>query len=189
MGWKNEDLSPKNDGGIERIQVKAGEGLTNPSDGAAVEGMPFFILKYFFIKFLKFIVHLIGTYEGRVFDERDVSFTVGEGSEQNIIPGIEHALEKFTKGETSKLVIKPQYAFGSQGSTEFNIPPNATIEYTVTLKTFERPKESWALDAKERVEQANLFKEKGTQYFKASKFQLAVKMYKKVLEFIENEKG
>lgn len=171
ISWKCEDLSPKHDGGIERQQIKAGEGHTCPKDGATVE------------------VSLIGKYEGTEFDVRDVSFIVGEGSEQNVISGIDIAIEKFKKGETSKLVIKPQYAFGAQGSPQFNIPPNATVEYTVTLKNFERIKESWALDTKERIEQSKIFKEKGTNYFKASKFDLAVKMYKKIIEYLKSQKG
>ncbi|RZC35152.1 FKBP C, Metallophos, and/or TPR 11 domain containing protein [Asbolus verrucosus] len=170
LGWKCEDISPKKDGGIERAQIKAGEGYTCPNDGAFVE------------------VSLVGKYEGREFDVRDVSFTVGEGSEQNIILGIDKAIEKFKKGEISRLTIKPHYAFGAQGSEEFNIPPNATVEYTVTLKSFERTKESWALDTKERVEQAKIFKEKGTNYFKTLKFNLAVKMYKKIIDYLESQK-
>ncbi|XP_008192785.2 FK506-binding protein 59 [Tribolium castaneum] len=170
ISWKCEDLSPKKDGGIERAQIKAGEGYTYPNDGATVE------------------VHLIGKYENKEFDVRDVTFTVGEASEQNVISGIDIAIEKFKKGETSKLVIKPQYAFGTEGCSEFNIPPNGTVEYTVTLKNFERVKESWALDTKERVEQSKIFKEKGTNYFKANKFQLAIKMYKKIIEYLESQK-
>jgi FK506-binding protein 4/5 len=134
-------------------------------------------------------VSLIGKYEGRDFDVRDVTFTVGEGSEQNVIAGIDIAIEKFKKGETSKLTIKSQYAFGTQGSEQFNIPPNATVEYVVTLNSFERAEESWALDTKERIEQAKIFKEKGTNYFKASKFTLAVKMYKKIIDYLGSQKG
>jgi FK506-binding protein 4/5 len=170
ISWKCEDLSPKGDGGIERSQIKAGEGVTFPNDGALVQ------------------VSLIGKYEGRDFDVRDVTFTVGEGSEQNVIAGIDIAIEKFKKGETSKLTIKSQYAFGTQGSEEFNIPPNATVEYVVTLNSFERAEESWALDIKERIEQAKIFKEKGTNYFKASKFTLAVKMYKKIIDYLGSQK-
>lgn len=84
------------------------------------------------------LVHLSGKYENRVFDERDVSFTLGEGSEENIIDGVEKAVEKMKKGETSRVTIKPQYAFGTQGNTELGIPPNATVEYIITLKTFEK---------------------------------------------------
>lgn len=83
---------------------------------------------------------LVGEHGGRIFDERDVSFSLGEGSDVNIIEGVEKALEKFKKGETSQLKIKSKYAFGSEGSTEFNIPPNADIQYTVTLKSFEKVK-------------------------------------------------
>ncbi|CAG9839505.1 unnamed protein product [Diabrotica balteata] len=37
LSWKGEDLSPNKDGGIERIQVTAGEGYSTPNDGAQVE--------------------------------------------------------------------------------------------------------------------------------------------------------
>lgn len=45
------------------------------------------------------------------------------------------------------------------------------------------------MDSEEKVQQAKLFKEKGTNYFKIGKLQLAVKMYKKVLSFLDFEKG
>lgn len=84
------------------------------------------------------LVHLTGKYEGRIFEDRDVTFTIGEGSEQKVIDGVERAVEKMKKGETSRIILKPQYAFASKGSEEFGIPPNATIEYIVTLKNFEK---------------------------------------------------
>lgn len=136
-----------------------------------------------------FTVHLIGKYEDRVFEDRSVSFTIGEGSEANIIRGVEIALEKFKKGECSRLKIKSQYAFGDAGSAELNIPGKATVVYTVTLKNFERAKESWALDSSERVQQAELLKEKGTNYFKNGKFELAIRFYRKVQAFLDTEKG
>ncbi|KAJ8969796.1 hypothetical protein NQ317_003301 [Molorchus minor] len=170
IDWEGEDLSPNNDRGIERLQITSGEGYTTPNDGSSVE------------------VHLAGKFENRVFDERDVSFTLGEGSEANIIPGIEIALEKFKKKETSRLVIKPKYAFGKTGSAEFNIPPDATVEYIVTLNNFEKTKESWSMDIEEKIEQAKMYKEKGTNYFKAGKYELAVKVYKKIGSILDQEK-
>ncbi|KAK4887688.1 hypothetical protein RN001_003959 [Aquatica leii] len=169
IGWKGEDLSPKKDGGIERFIIEAGQGYATPNDGAYVG------------------VHLEGTYNGNTFENREVFFCLGEGSEEKVIDGVEIALEKFKMGEKSKLVIKPQYAFGAEGSKEYNIPPDATLEYIVTLNTFEKMKESWSMDADEKVEQAKLYKEKGTKYFKSGKFGLATKMYKKVLSYVENK--
>lgn len=51
----------------------------------------------------KFILaHIIGKYEGRIFDERDVDFNVCEVPEEEVISGIQHALLHFGKDETSR---------------------------------------------------------------------------------------
>lgn len=50
-------------------------------------------------------------------------------------------------------------------------------------------KESWSLDSDGKLEQGKFFKEKGTQYFKANKFRLALKMYKKAIEYLEFDSG
>ena len=36
IDWTGEDLSPEKDGAIERLQIKAGEGFSSPTDGAVV---------------------------------------------------------------------------------------------------------------------------------------------------------
>ncbi|XP_046394110.1 peptidyl-prolyl cis-trans isomerase FKBP4 isoform X2 [Ischnura elegans] len=171
LDWQGEDLSPKKDGGIIREQIVKGEGYSTPNDGALVE------------------VHIIGRHDGREFENRDVKFTIGEGDEEGIFPGLERALEKFKKGEKSLLKMKPQYAFKDKGHAEYNIPPNAEVEYEVELKNFEKAKESWELDCDGKLEQAGLFKEKGTNYFKAGKIDKALKQYKKIIKFIEHETG
>lgn len=60
------------------------------------------------------------------------------GSEYQVCEGIEKALEKFKIKEKSKLQIKSNVAFGTAGKPEFNIPPNADVEYVVDLKNFEK---------------------------------------------------
>lgn len=188
LGWKGEDISPLKDGAIERCQIKAGDGFTSPNDGALVEGISISIL-FIFFNFVISLVKLLGTYNGRTFDDREISFNLGEGCDLDVCEGVEKALKKFKRGEHSRIIIQPKYAFGSQGKLEWNIPSNAVIEYEINLKSFEKANESWSLDSKERIEQGKLFKEKGTKYFKAEKFELAIKMYKKVLSFLEHEKG
>lgn len=115
-----------------------------------------------------------------------MEFNIGEGSEYGVVEGVEIALEKFNQGETSRLVLKPQYAFGKDGSEEFNVPGNATVEYVVTLHEFEKEVESWKLDAAESLEQAKIFKDKGTNYFKQEKYKLALKFYEKCCKFLSN---
>ena len=77
-------------------------------------------------------------YNGKIFEDRDVQFSLGEGEDCGVIEGVEKALESFKSGEKSRLKIKSKYAFKNVGKPEFNIPPNATVEYTVELKSFEK---------------------------------------------------
>lgn len=48
------------------------------------------------------LVKLIGSFEGRVFDEREITFSIGEIPEDEVISGIQKALTHFGKGETSR---------------------------------------------------------------------------------------
>nr|QBH73887.1 fk506-binding protein [Eurycantha calcarata] len=171
LAWMGEDLSQKKDGGITRYQVVKGEGGATPNDGAVVE------------------VHLVGKYNGIVFEERDVTFPLGEGSEYGVSEGLETAIEKFKRGEKSRILLKSKYAFRDVGKPECNVPPHADVEYLVELRNFEKAKESWSLDSEGKLEQANFFKEKGTNYFKAGKYQVALKMYKKMVSFLQYSTG
>lgn len=65
-----EDISEEKDHSIVRRILKKGEGWSRPNDGATVE------------------VSLKGTHDNKVFDERTVSFTIGEGFLQNIPEGL-----------------------------------------------------------------------------------------------------
>jgi FK506-binding protein 4/5 len=168
LSWKGQDVSKNGDGGIERFILTKGDKKKSPNDGALVK------------------CHIVGKYEDRTFDERDVEFRIGEGDEFNIIQGVEEGIEKMHQGETSRFIIKPQYAFGKIGNEQFKVPPNATVEYTVTLNFFEKEIEAWKCDAEQSLEQAKTLKEKGTGYFKQDKFKMALKFYEKCHNFLSN---
>ncbi|XP_074660178.1 peptidyl-prolyl cis-trans isomerase FKBP4-like [Tubulanus polymorphus] len=168
--WTSEDISPKgSEGLIYRRTLRKGEGYKMPNDGGVVE------------------VHIVGHYDKKQFDDREVKFVVGEGSESGIIDGIEHAVKKFKQGEKSRLKIKSKLAFGKDGKEEWGIPADADIEYDVELKNFERAKEGWEMDAEEKLDQSQIVKDKGTNYFKDGKYKLAVKQYKQVIDYLEEK--
>ncbi|XP_076249482.1 FK506-binding protein 59kD isoform X2 [Calliopsis andreniformis] len=167
IDWKGEDLSPDNDGSIEKYRITEGKGYTFPQESALVN------------------IHITGIYDGKEFEDRDVQFCLGEGEDCDIVEGVEKALESFKAGEKSKLKINSKYAYKNIGKPEFNIPPNATVEYIVELKSFEKSVVTWSLKAPEKIEQAKIFKEKGTNYFKANKYSLAIKMYKTVVSLLD----
>ncbi|KAG1653400.1 Peptidyl-prolyl cis-trans isomerase FKBP4 [Nymphon striatum] len=168
--WSYEDLSPNTDGSIQRKILTAGTGYSTPNNGAIVN------------------VHLIGKYNGKIFEERDVNFEIGDGFDCGVVTGLETALQKFKKDEKSLIVLESAHAFGNDGNKEFGIPPGATVEYEVTLNSFEKMKETWEFsDGGEKLEQAKLMKQKGTEFFKVEKYALALKRYKKVEDLLENE--
>ncbi|XP_060775580.1 peptidyl-prolyl cis-trans isomerase FKBP5-like isoform X6 [Neoarius graeffei] len=146
LSFRGEELTE--DGGIlRRIKVK-GEGYNNPNDGATVH------------------VHLEGRCGGRLFDSRDATFVVGESEDVGVPLGVDRAMEKMQKGECCLLYLKPKYGYGKEGKRELDIGPNAELLYEVTLKDFQLAKQSWEMDLSEKLEQAVLVKQKGTQYFK-----------------------
>lgn len=59
-------------------------------------------LNHLHICFFQILAHISGSFDGRVFEERDVEFDYGEGSAIGIIEGLELAIEKMNVGETSK---------------------------------------------------------------------------------------
>ncbi|CAA9998207.1 unnamed protein product [Nesidiocoris tenuis] len=120
ISWQPENLSGKKDKGILRFPVTNGSGFESPKEMAEVK------------------IQLKGEFEGRVFDEREVTFNLGEGKVHDLPPGLDTALTHFVVDETSELQLAPQYGFGEEGCAKFNIPPNATLKYTVTLKSFEK---------------------------------------------------
>lgn len=169
LEWKMEDVSVERDDTVLRSVITPGELYTNPKEGGTVR------------------VHLKGTYDGRVFEEREVEFVLGEGETVGVVRGIEDGLLKFKKNEKSLLKIAPSKAFGPEGNTQLGIPPDATVHYEVTLKAFENTKEAWEMETGEKIEQAEISKSKGTDFLKAEKYQLALAKYRRAVALVEHE--
>ncbi|KAG7332963.1 hypothetical protein KOW79_003098 [Hemibagrus wyckioides] len=167
--FHGEDITEDEDGGIIRRIITKGEGYSKPNEGSSVE------------------VHLEGTHEGRVFDDRDLKFEVGDAESFDLPLGVEKALQAMEQGELSLFTIKPKYGFGNAGKPKFNIPPGATLQYKITLTKFEKAKESWEMNSSEKLEQSAIVKEKGTQYFKVGKYKQAVVQYKRIVSWLEHE--
>ncbi|XP_072929411.1 FK506-binding protein 59 [Epargyreus clarus] len=169
IGWTEEDLTRSKDKGILRHIIEPGQGRQHPHNEAEVT------------------VELEGKLpDGKIFDQRTVTFILGEGADINVCEGIERALESFETGEKSRLTIQPKYAFKSKGNEELGVPPNSVVEYTVTLKNFVPDRLASSLSSEDKLEAAKMYKEKGTEYFKAKKFQLAMKKYKKILTLLND---
>jgi len=167
--FHGEDITEEEDGGIIRRIVTKGQGYTKPNEGASVEAI------------------VQGTYEGRVFDDRELKFDIGDGDGLGLPPGVEKAIMAMEQGEESTFSIKPKYGFGKAGNAKYNIPGGAMLEYRIQLTTFEKAKEAWEMNTLEKLEQSAIVKEKGTQYFKDGKYKQASVAYKRIVSWLEHE--
>lgn len=169
LEWKEPDLSPSQDGGILKRNIKQGQRVATPNDGATVT------IKY------------TGQHEGRVFETREVTYTQGEGDEEGVIQGLEIAAKKMKLGEIDRLTIAPKYAYGETGCSQLGIPPNATLVYEVEMVNFEKAKDSWEMDVGEKIAQSKLLKDKGTKYFTKGNYSRALENYRKIVSMLEYE--
>lgn len=161
--WKMMDCTKKDDAGVRKRIIVQGTGYSTPNDGATIQA------------------HIVGKFGDAVFEERDITYCHGEPSEVNIPDGLDLGIGKMKTGEKALIFIRSDYAWGSNPPTEFNLPSNyQEVIYEVTLKSFEKIKETWEMTAEERLEQAKLAKDKGSAYLKENKLQLALKQYKRI---------
>lgn len=165
LRWSYEDISPQKDGCLQRRIITAGELYTTPKD------------------LTECIIHVRGTFaDGKVFDERDVTFVVGEAVLHNLCHGLELAVQKMKKGEKSEIYLKGKYL------KDACLPQDkGDLTYTVTLHNFEKAKESWELNSDEKLATAEKDKTKGTEHFKAGRLEQAYKYYSRVREFLKSE--
>ncbi|CAJ0590367.1 unnamed protein product [Cylicocyclus nassatus] len=172
IDWQAEDISPNRDGTITRSVIVEGEKLANPNDTSPVE------------------VHAVGTYEGKVFFDKDVNFVLGEGSEVGLPEGVDRALRRFCRGEKSIIKLSgTKFTYGPNPPPEYNLPPNATIEFTIFLKSFEKVPATWEMTSEKKIEEATLAKDRGTAFLRQNKLKLAFNKYKRIEDILEYEKS
>uniref|UniRef100_A0A8R1HV93 peptidylprolyl isomerase n=2 Tax=Caenorhabditis japonica TaxID=281687 RepID=A0A8R1HV93_CAEJA len=170
--WSAEDISPDRDGSILRTIIVEGSKNSFPSDTSNVSA------------------HIVGTYNGTEFYNRDVNFCIGEGSEENLPEGVERALRRFQLGEKSKIELKGQkYTYGNSPPAGTNIPANAPLEFTIFLKEFEKVPATWEMTAEEKLAAAKAAKDRGTIFLQKGNLKLAFNKYKRAEEVLEYEKS
>ncbi|CAF3471368.1 unnamed protein product [Rotaria sp. Silwood1] len=161
--FSGKDLSPNHDGSITRRILKRGEGHIKPNEDAKVE------------------LKLKGTHNGRIFDERIVNFIAGEGCVHDIPHGVELCAYKMATGEQSRVYLKSEAV---ECLAKYNIPPDATVEYDLTLIRVERAKDTKPQTDEEKLAESEILKERGDALLKGGHYEVATRKYKKIYEYL-----
>jgi FKBP-type peptidyl-prolyl cis-trans isomerase len=72
---------------------------------------------------------------GKIFDQAQHAGMMVSGT----VPGFAEALQHMRKGGTYRVWIPPQLAYGARGADDGAIPPNATLDFTITLLDIGKP--------------------------------------------------
>jgi len=145
LSWSAREDITSGKRGIMKKVLQSAEGYTKPNDCSKVE------------------IAYSCKVDGKVVDENDsLKFTVGE--EQ--VPGcLEKCVKNLVLNEQASFKVTPEFGFGPEGCPEKNIPPNATIDYTVKLNSLEREKETWKMEKDEKLVYAEQKKDQGNDFF------------------------
>lgn len=168
LGWEDEIITP--DGGVTKCIIKEGDGITKPNLDARVKA------------------HIRGSFDGTLFDERDIDFVIGDGFKEDIVDGIEKALLKMKKHERARIYIKPEYGFGEIGHEKFNVPPNTRIQYEITLYSFEKALEIYGMNYNEKLVKAQLLKDRALLHFKSGRYEKAIHFYDRIITMVNINK-
>ncbi|XP_061367213.1 70 kDa peptidyl-prolyl isomerase-like isoform X3 [Gastrolobium bilobum] len=127
--------------------------------------------------------------DGTVFEKRGIDETQPLKfitDEEQVITGLDRAVETMKKGERAIINIHPDYAFGNvEVRRDFAIvPPGSNVVYDIEMMDFIKEKAPWELNSNEKIEVAGRKKEEGNLLFKGGKYQRAGKKYEKAADFV-----
>jgi FK506-binding protein 4/5 len=166
-----DDISKEKDKSMtKRIHVK-GDGYATPNEGATMD----VLIEAFTIPANDKIVSVA-----------DKGVVHGEESRLNLPACVETVLDNMKKGEKCEVIVQPKHAFTASHNIA-NAPIGVPVKFEITLNSFEKAKESWEMTLAEKIEDAQLKRTKATGYLKEGKFEVAEKIFGKVLKLLEGE--
>ena len=171
ISWVSEaDVTDAKDGGVKKKSITEGEGWEQANDGSTV----------------KLLYTLIDPSSEERKESGEISFIVGD---ELTFDGLDIAAKKLKKNEVALFHIRSDYIYNKSGNSDSSkgpiVPANTDILLEVEMIEFQKEKESYQLEAKEKVNLARTKKEEGNEFFKKGRFNLANKRYKKALSYIQ----
>ncbi|KAL5960534.1 Peptidyl-prolyl cis-tran isomerase FKBP4 [Taenia solium] len=164
LDFYGKDVSPKFDGSVYLTQLTRGNEAVSPRPGSSCE------------------IHALGYCVGKVLEDRDVSYVIGDFEEVGLPEGLDRALCYMSEGEEARVRICGPMAFSSCESTKRGIPKDSTLYYLVKVKSCEQRKSVTVFSTfPEKMSHMQSLKEKANELLKAGKYRIAADMYSDLL--------
>lgn len=144
-----KDLSPKFDGSLYLTQLVRGNEAISPRPGSLCE------------------IHALGYCVGKVFDDRDVSYVIGDFEEVGLPEGLDRALCYMSEGEEARIRICEPMTFSSSECTKRGIQKDSILYYLVKIKSCEQRKSVTVFSTfPEKMEHMQTLKQKANELLK-----------------------
>ncbi|XP_043498544.1 peptidyl-prolyl cis-trans isomerase FKBP8 [Polistes fuscatus] len=125
---------------------------------------------------------MIGVLENGKLVENHENITIQLGDVE-IIQGLDLAIALMNVGEVAVVEVASRFAYGTLGR-EPDIPPNATIWYSVELKSVELETDIETLSISKRKEIGNKKRIRGNWWFARNEHTIAIQCYRRALDFL-----
>jgi len=124
--------------------------------------------------------------DGTVVDAHDhLNVQIGDAE---VIQGLDLALPLMDVGEMALLEVGPRFAYGAQGRKP-NVPPDATIMYTVELLSSEPEPDIETLPVATRRDIGCRKRERGNWWYTRQEHTLAIQCYRRALDYLSDIEG
>uniref|UniRef100_A0A1B6JU69 peptidylprolyl isomerase n=2 Tax=Homalodisca liturata TaxID=320908 RepID=A0A1B6JU69_9HEMI len=127
-------------------------------------------------------IKYVGKLDDKIVDEGEVAINIGDAE---VIQGLDFVLPLMDLEEEAEVIVGPRFAFGSEGRQP-DIPPDATLHYSVTLLSSEPEPPLETLTLHQRKEIGNRKKERGNYWYSRKNHTLAIQCYRRALEFLDD---
>ncbi|KAF6201644.1 hypothetical protein GE061_004037, partial [Apolygus lucorum] len=120
---------------------------------------------------------------GKVVDEvEEAEINFGDNE---VIHGLDFALSLMDKGEEAEVIVKSRFAFGDIGR-EPDVPPGATLVYTITLIDINPEPLIATINLQDRLNIGLRKKERGNWWYTRDEYTLAINCYRRALEYFDD---
>lgn len=130
------------------------------------------------------IIKLIGKLENGTIVENSDFLTIHVGDAE-VIQGLDFIIPLMDVGEEAEAIVGPRFGYGSRGRDP-DIPPDATLYYTLTLISAEAEPEISSLSTADRKEIGNRKKERGNWWYAREENTLAIQCYRRALDYLDD---
>ncbi|KAK7889669.1 hypothetical protein WMY93_025229 [Mugilogobius chulae] len=116
-------------------------------------------------------------------EKSDLSFTLGDG---DVIQALDLTVQLMERGEKALVLTDSKYAYGSQGSFDPKVPPNAELSLEVELLEATDSPDLELLPPKEKIALADHKRERGNVHYQRGDYAFAVNSYSIAMQIADS---